>query len=204
LFRCSHAGAQINNAIVKAMARLAFSIFDCTVKPLLRNGISLRFASVGLFMDSFLPALTPSINEREMTGYSGTPLPQKLGIRPGASVLVINGPKDYRKLLGNLPEGVRLTHRITARLDFVHLFTAQRDELERELKFLRPKLSDTGTLWVSWPKKSAGVATDVMEDTIRELALPLGLVDTKVCAVNEIWSGLKLMVRKEHRTFLTK
>ena len=134
-----------------------------------------------------------------MTGYSRTPLPQKLGIRPGASVLVINGPKGYRKLLAKLPEGARLTDRVTTRLGFVHLFTAQRDELERELKFLRPRLSDTGTLWVSWPKKSAGMPTDVTENTIRELALPLGLVDTKVCAVNEIWSGLKLMVRKEHR-----
>jgi len=134
-----------------------------------------------------------------MAGYSGTPLPQKLGIKPGASVVVINGPKNYRKLLGKLPEGARLIDRLTTRLDFVHLFTDRRVELQRELKSLRRRLSDTGTLWVSWPKKSAGLPTDVTEDTIREVALPLGLVDTKVCAVDEIWSGLKLMVRKENR-----
>ena len=112
---------------------------------------------------------------------------------------MINGPKHYRKLLGKLPEGARLIDRLTPRLDFVHLFTGSRAELQRELKFLRRRLSDTGTLWVSWPKKSAGLPTDVTEDTIREVALPLGLVDTKVCAVDEIWSGLKLMVRKENR-----
>ena len=148
---------------------------------------------------STLPGLAPLINETTMAGYSGTPLPQKLGIKPGASVVVINGPKNYRKLLGKLPEGARLIDRLTTRPDFVHLFTARRTELQRELKFLRRRLSDTGTLWVSWPKKSAGLPTDVTEDTIREAALPLGLVDTKVCAVDEIWSGLKLMVRKENR-----
>ena len=148
---------------------------------------------------STLPGLAPLINETTMAGYSGTPLPQKLGIKPGASVVVINGPKNYRKLLGKLPKGARLIDRLTTRLDFVHLFTDRRVELQRELKSLRRRLSDTGTLWVSWPKKSAGLPTDVTEDTIREVALPLGLVDTKVCAVDEIWSGLKLMVRKENR-----
>ena len=134
-----------------------------------------------------------------MTGYSGTPLPRKLGIAAGTTIFVINQPKDYRKLLGQLPADARFTRRRPAHLAFVHFFTRDRGELERKLKFLRPKLSDAGILWVSWPKKSAGVVTDVTEDTIREVALPLGLVDTKVCAVNEIWSGLKLVVRKENR-----
>ena len=146
-----------------------------------------------------MPGLAPLINETAMAGYSGTPLPQKLGIKPGASLVVINGPKNYRKLLGKLPQGARLIDRLTTRPDFVHLFAARRTQLQRELKFLRRRLSDTGTLWVSWPKKSAGLPTDVTEDTIRQAALPLGLVDTKVCAVDEIWSGLKLMVRKENR-----
>jgi hypothetical protein len=134
-----------------------------------------------------------------MAGYSGTPLAQKLGIKPGTNAVVINGPENYRKLLGKLPDGVRLTNHLTANADFVHFFTTRRDELQEQLKLLRAKLSDTGTLWVSWPKKSSGVPTDFTEDVIRDVALPLGLVDTKVCAVDEIWSGLKLMVRRENR-----
>jgi hypothetical protein len=135
-----------------------------------------------------------------MAGYSGTPLFQKLGIKPDTTVLVIDPPNNYRKLLGQLPSGAHLTERAPNAVDFVHLFTARREQLHTELKRLRNKLSDTGTIWVSWPKKSAGRPTDVTEDTIREVALPLGLVDTKVCAVDEIWSGLKLMVRRENRS----
>jgi hypothetical protein len=138
-----------------------------------------------------------------MDGYSGTPLPQKLGIKSGTSAVVINGPENYRKLLGKLPDGVRLTNHLTANADFVHFFTTRRDELPEQLKLLRAKLSDTGTLWVSWPKKSSGVPTDVTEDVIRDVALPLGLVDTKVCAVDATWSGLKLMVRRENRRSIT-
>jgi hypothetical protein len=135
-----------------------------------------------------------------MAGYSGTPLFQKLGIKPDTTVLVIDPPNNYRKLLGQLPNGAHLIERAPNAVDFVHLFTARREQLQTELKRLRKKLSDTGTIWVSWPKKSAGLPTDVTEDTIREVALPLGLVDTKVCAVDEIWSGLKLMVRRENRS----
>jgi hypothetical protein len=113
--------------------------------------------------------------------------------------VVINGPENYRKRLGKLPDGARLSDRVTTESDFVHFFTKRRGELQRQLPRLRAKLSDTGTLWVSWPKKSAGVRTDVTEDMIRDVALPLGLVDTKVCAVDEIWSGLKLMIRRENR-----
>jgi hypothetical protein len=138
-----------------------------------------------------------------MDGYSGTPLPQKLGIKSATSAVVINGPENYRKLLGKLPDGVRLTNHLTANADFVHFFTTRRDELPEQLKLLRAKLSDTGTLWVSWPKKSSGVPTDVTEDVIRDVALPLGLVDTKVCAVDATWSGLKLMVRRENRRSIT-
>ena len=136
---------------------------------------------------------------REMAGYSATPLVQKLGIRAGVRVLIINAPNEYEQLVADLPEGARLSRRITAPIAFVHLFVRHRAEVEKQLKVLRPKLSDSGTLWVSWPKKSAGIATDVTEDTIREAALPLGLVDTKVCAVNDVWSALKLVIRQRNR-----
>jgi len=134
-----------------------------------------------------------------MAGYSGTPLIRKLGIRPQERVIAINAPKNYEKLLGDLPEGASVVDRITPNANFIHLFVGHRANLEKELPRLRNKLADTGTLWVSWPKKSSGVPTDVTEDVIREVALPLGVVDTKVCAVDETWSGLKLMIRRTNR-----
>ena len=134
-----------------------------------------------------------------MAGYSGTPLPQKLGIKPGTVVIAINAPTNYRRLLGKLPSSVQFSKSAKSRAEFVHLFTPNRKELDHQLSILRRKISDTGTIWVSWPKKSAGVATDITEDTIRKIALPLGLVDVKVCAVDETWSGLKLMIRRKNR-----
>ena len=134
-----------------------------------------------------------------MAGYSGTPLAQKLGIKAGQTVVTINAPVGYPKLLAPLPEAVVFTQKTIAGAGFVHLFISERKALEKELKRLRKLLADTGILWVSWPKKSSGVATDVTEDVIREVALPLGFVDVKVCAVDETWSGLKLMVRRENR-----
>jgi hypothetical protein len=134
-----------------------------------------------------------------MPGYSGTPLPQKLGIKPEATVTLINSPPHYHRLLGSPPPSVKFTDRLTRQAGFVHLFVTERTELEKSLRQLRQRLSDAGTLWVSWPKKSSGVQTDVTEDVIRTVALPLGFVDVKVCAVDETWSGLKLMVRREHR-----
>jgi hypothetical protein len=133
-----------------------------------------------------------------MVGYSGTPLPQKLGIKSGTTVVVLNEPPNYRKLLGKL-EGVTFSDRIEVDSDFVHLFTTRRRELEERLSILRRKIAETGVLWVSWPKKSAGMKTDVREDVIRAVALPLGFVDVKVCAVDETWSGLKLMIRRSSR-----
>jgi hypothetical protein len=134
-----------------------------------------------------------------MAGYSGTPLGQKLGIKPGATVVLINAPANYRKLLGKAAAEVEFSDRIGSDCAFIHFFTTRRSELEKELKRLRGKIADIGTLWVSWPKKSAGVTTDITEDVIRAVALPLGFVDVKVCAVDETWSGLKLMVRRENR-----
>jgi hypothetical protein len=134
-----------------------------------------------------------------MAGYSGTPLPQKLGIKPGIAVVVLNAPTNYRKLLGKLPADIKFSGQIAVNSTFVHLFTTKRSELEKKLSILRKKIADTGTVWVSWPKKSSGVASDITEDVIRDVALPLGFVDIKVCAVDEIWSGLKLMIRRENR-----
>ena len=134
-----------------------------------------------------------------MAGYSGTPLPSKLGIRAGFAVVVKGAPPDYLKLLEPLPEGVTFVSRISSTTDLVHVFSARRAELTKLLRACRSKLPPTAALWVSWPKKSAKVPTDITEDTIRELALPLGFVDVKVCAVTEVWSGLKLVVRRELR-----
>lgn len=134
-----------------------------------------------------------------MAGYSETPLPQKLGIKPGLTIVTINAPTNYRRLLGTIPEGVTFSDRLKPDSPFVHIFTRKRTELANTLPVLREKIADTGTVWVSWPKRSAGVPTDVTEDIIRDVALSLGFVDVKVCALDETWSGLKLMVRRENR-----
>jgi hypothetical protein len=134
-----------------------------------------------------------------MAGYSGTPLIQKLGIKSGMTIVVMNTPPHYHRLVGKLPVGTKVAPRMIRPTDFVHFFTTDRKQLEMFLKNARAHLADTGTVWVSWPKKSAGIKTSVTEDVIRAAALPLGFVDTKVCAVDETWSGLKLMIRRENR-----
>ena len=134
-----------------------------------------------------------------MAGYSGTPLPQKLGIKPGMIVVAIDPPDNYRKLLNPIPSGVNFASRPVGNSKFIHLFVMRRSELLKQLSILRGKIAEDAMVWVSWPKKSSGVASDVTEDVIRAVALPLGFVDIKVCAVDEIWSGLKLMIRKENR-----
>jgi len=134
-----------------------------------------------------------------MAGYSGTPLPQKLGIKPDIIVVVIDPPENYRKLLGQIPSGVNFATRPVGNTKFIHLFVKERRALEKHLSSLRQKIAENAVLWVSWPKKSSGVPTDVTEDVIRAVALPIGFVDIKVCAVDETWSGLKLMIRRENR-----
>jgi hypothetical protein len=136
---------------------------------------------------------------KQTHGYSGTPLPKKLGIRAESRVVTIHAPAHYQRLLGKLPTNVNFTTQLRPDTRFIHLFATERSGLVRELKRCRSKVADDGSIWVSWPKKSSGVQTDITEDTIRDIALPLGLVDTKVCAVDETWSGLKLMVRRENR-----
>jgi len=134
-----------------------------------------------------------------MAGYSGTPLPQKLGIKPSTIVVAIDPPENYRKLLAPIPSGVNFATRPVGNTKFVHLFVKERRALTEHLRRLRQKIAEDAAVWVSWPKKSSGVPTDVTEDVIRAVALPLGFVDIKVCAVDEVWSGLKLMIRKENR-----
>ncbi len=132
-------------------------------------------------------------------GYSGRPLSQKLGFTPTTCAVVLNPPADYMSLLSDLPEGVAFESAVTKKTTLVHLFVTERADLNKQLTKLRNKLPDDASLWVSWPKKASKVKSTVTEDTIRELALPIGFVDIKVCAVSDIWSGLKLVVRKELR-----
>jgi len=134
-----------------------------------------------------------------MAGYSGTPLAKKLGIREKSVVLPVNAPANYRELLEPLPPSVRFVKKANSETDVVHLFFTKKADLARALADYRTQLDPKAAIWVSWPKKSAKVATDITEDTIREVALPMGLVDVKVCAVDEVWSGLKLVVRLVNR-----
>jgi hypothetical protein len=133
------------------------------------------------------------------TGYSGKQTHEKLGIEEGATVVVLDAPSNYSGLIGGLPAGAKITARISGEPDFVHLFATERKALARHLKALFKSIARNGTVWVSWPKKSAKVSTDITEDVIREVALPMGFVDVKVCAVKETWSGLKLVIRKSNR-----
>jgi hypothetical protein len=132
-------------------------------------------------------------------GYSGTPLARKLGVIEGRRVLIRRAPAGFARLLEPLPPGVVFERRISRRTDIVHIFTDRRVSLKAELEALRKSVRSDGAIWVSWPKKASKVPTDITEDTIRELALPLGFVDVKVCAVSEVWSGLKLVIRRENR-----
>lgn len=134
-----------------------------------------------------------------MAGYSGTPLAKKLGIKTGSRVWAPRAPKGYKKLLSPLPAEVSFLIRAGHELDVIHFFTQSRRELAATLPGLIPRIRRDGAIWVSWPKKTSKVETDVTEDMIRTLALPLRLVDVKVCAVDETWSGLKLVIRKQHR-----
>jgi hypothetical protein len=135
-----------------------------------------------------------------MAGYSGTPLWKKLGYRAEMSACIDGGPTNYRSFLA-LPADahVKWLTRPKSDIALVHLFATSALELKAKLKSYRTKIVPDGVIWVSWPKKSSGVKTDITEDTIRDVALPMGLVDIKVCAVDEVWSGLKLVIRKEKR-----
>jgi hypothetical protein len=132
-----------------------------------------------------------------MAGYSGTPLWKKLGYKNGMSAYVDGGPNNYISLLA-LPADVAVTWLRSSKSDmeFVHLFATSAPNLKRKLESYRKKIVPGGMIWVSWPKKTSRVKSDITEDTIRDVALPMGLVDVKVCAVDKVWSGLKLMIRR--------
>jgi hypothetical protein len=132
-----------------------------------------------------------------MAGYSGTTLWKKLGHKPGSTVYVEGAPAGYVALLALPSEiSVKWVTRLSDQVNLVHLFASSKAKLKAKLQSFRKTIRPDGIIWVSWPKKSSGVPTDITEDVIREIALPLGLVDIKVCAVNEVWSGLKLVIRK--------
>lgn len=133
-----------------------------------------------------------------MAGYSGTPLAKKLGLKPGP-VAVLNEPKGFRRQLDGLPEGVRFTAEPEKDAPAVLFFTRERKEMAKRLPQLLERLAPDGMLWMAWPKKASGVPTDITEEVVREVALPLGLVDVKVCAIDDTWSGLKLVLRRENR-----
>jgi hypothetical protein len=134
-----------------------------------------------------------------MAGYSGTPLPKKLGIKEGFQILAVGAPEGYRDLLEPLPAAVRFVSKANENTNLVHIFSTKRSQLSKALAAYRKRVDPETVIWVSWPKKSAKVPSDITEDVIREVALPLGFVDVKVCAIDEVWSGLKLVVRKELR-----
>jgi hypothetical protein len=134
-----------------------------------------------------------------MAGYSGTPLAKKLGINANAKVFADGAPSGYASLVAPLPDGVRFLKKVSNDADVIHLFTKSASELDAKLRRWRDAIRSDTTIWISWPKKAARVPTDITEDVIREIALPMGFVDVKVCAVDETWSGLKLVIRKELR-----
>jgi hypothetical protein len=137
-------------------------------------------------------------------GYSGTPLPRKLGIKPDARVGLIGAPSGLAETLGELPAGVRVSERARGPLDVIVAFFEARSELERRLPVLRRALAPAGGLWLAWPKRGSGVPTDLDERAIRELGLEAGLVDNKVCAIDAVWSGLRLVYRLRDRPAATR
>jgi hypothetical protein len=138
-------------------------------------------------------------------GYSGTPLPRKLGIKEGHVIALVGAPDGFRRdTLVPLPDGVTIRAQARGALDVVVFFTTRRAELERRLKRLADLVAPDGAVWVAWPKRASGVATDITEDTLREVGLPMGLVDNKVCAIDDTWSGLRLVIRRENRAAWAK
>jgi hypothetical protein len=134
-----------------------------------------------------------------VAGYSGTPLPRKLGIKEGHAVAFPGAPDDFAHTLGVLPEGVRVKQRATRPLDVIVAFFRVRSELERRCERLAAALEPAGGLWIAWPKRASGVPTDLTEDVAREVGVAHGLVDNKVCAIDDVWAGLRLVYRLEGR-----
>jgi hypothetical protein len=140
------------------------------------------------------------VSARAPAGYSGTPLVRKLGIKPEARLGLIGAPEDFDVTLGELPPGVRLRRRLRGEpFDVIVAFNLRRADLERRLPALAGALDPAGGLWLAWPKRASGVATDVTEDVVRRAGLAAGLVDNKVCAIDHVWSGLRLVYRRRDR-----
>jgi hypothetical protein len=137
----------------------------------------------------------------ERTGYSGTPLPVKLGIGSGDELALIGAPERFEDTLGELPDVASLHTDLAdeARYDVIVAFMTQRSELEDQLPRLRARMAPACGLWIAWPKRASGVPTDLTDNVVREVALPTGLVDNKVCAIDETWSGLRLVIRRQNR-----
>jgi hypothetical protein len=134
-----------------------------------------------------------------MAGYSGRSVVQKLGIKPGFRIFVDGAPASYAEIVGKLPADTTIASRLKASLDMVHLFAMQAAALRKKLPACRDAIAPDGMVWVSWPKKSSGVVTDVTENVVRDTALSLRLVDIKVCAIDDTWSGLKLVIPRDQR-----
>jgi hypothetical protein len=136
-----------------------------------------------------------------MAGYSGTPLPRKLGIKPGSRLSVADAPDDFEATLGELPDGVEVARGLRSRgpFDVIVAFCRSSAQLDRTLAAARPRMAPACGLWIAWPKKASGVATDLTENVVRTAALEAGLVDNKVCAIDETWSGLRLVIRVKDR-----
>lgn len=139
-----------------------------------------------------MPAIKPASNP---AGYSGTPLPKKLGIKPNSNVLLVNTPKDFNQTLGELPEGVKFAKKAAGNPDLILWFLRMRIELEDRIQEMR-ELTSAGGIWLVWPKQASGLATDLTQTIVREIGLANGLVDYKVCAIDATWSGLKFARRK--------
>ena len=137
--------------------------------------------------------------KQPVVGYSGTPLVRKLGIKPGARLGLIGAPDGFDATLGELPQQVSVRRRVRGPLEVIVAFCSRRSELERRLPALRTALDSSGGLWIAWPKRASGVTTDLDENVVRELGLAAGLVDNKVCAVDEVWSGLRFVNRLRDR-----
>ena len=132
-------------------------------------------------------------------GYSGRPLVKKLGFAPDMSVVLLDAPPNLNELLGELPSGVQVSRRLTPRADVVLIFVENAADLSRKVPALKSAVAPDGMVWVAWPKRASKLPTDLTEDVIRDIVLPTGLVDVKVCAIDATWSGLKLVIRKALR-----
>jgi len=134
-----------------------------------------------------------------MAGYSGTPLPKKLGVKANQRIALLNEPKDFQKELGQLPPNSQMVKRLSAPLDLVLLFVDREKILAKQFPALAKKLSPNGMIWIAWPKKSSGVPTDLIFERVQRIGLDCGLVDVKICAVDDTWSGLKFVIRLKDR-----